>query len=104
LFIYFVHACFRCAGIISNVIHGKILDFDTYQPLSGVDITVETTTEGTISNSKGEFTLITKLRKGKLIISHLGYQKKWLISKQLRNYYSITRNFLKTFGHQSFAY
>ncbi|HQN98813.1 MAG TPA: TonB-dependent receptor plug domain-containing protein, partial [Bacteroidales bacterium] len=74
LFTLFMLA-FGVQALSQTVIHGKILDFDTYQPLSGVDITVETTTEGTISNSKGEFTLITKLRKGKLIISHLGYQK-----------------------------
>ncbi|GAB6279005.1 MAG: TonB-dependent receptor [Lentimicrobium sp.] len=74
LFTLFMLA-FGVQALSQTVIHGKILDFDTYQPLSGVDITVETTTEGTISNSKGEFTLITKLGRGKLIISHLGYQK-----------------------------
>ena len=65
---------FSWQAFAQTVIQGRICDFDTHQPLSGTDITVESTGEGTVSNSKGEFTLITKMEKGRLLISHIGFQ------------------------------
>ena len=61
-------------------ISGKIFDADTKDKLVFTDIIVEGTNIGTVTNSTGEFLLKVpyKYLDGKLVITHLGYQRKTL--------------------------
>ncbi|QZT37609.1 TonB-dependent receptor [Halosquirtibacter xylanolyticus] len=59
-----------------TTITGKVID-DTKQPVPGVNILVEGTTSGTITNFDGEYTLNLKdASKAKLVYSFIGYKSK----------------------------
>ncbi len=61
-------------------IKGKISDEDTKRPLVFSDIIVDGTNIGTVTNSTGEFLLKVpyKYLDAKLVITHLGYERKLL--------------------------
>ena len=53
---------------------GKVLDNESGKPLSGVNIKVIDSNQGTISNSEGIFHLSLKSRITKIKISYTGYK------------------------------
>lgn len=58
-----------------GTIHGRIVDFETTQPLPGASVMIEGTTTGVLSDEKGFYTL-KNIPPGRytLIISFVGYQ------------------------------
>ena len=67
------------------LIKGKVLDAKK-QPLPGVTIRLDSTIVGTVSNTKGEFTMGLPQEKGKLIFSFVGFKMKkvpFVAGKQL---------------------
>lgn len=59
-----------------NTIAGKVIDYETGEPLFGVNIMVANTNLGAATNSAGEFFLTIDGRKDvRLIISMVGYQR-----------------------------
>ena len=54
---------------------GKVLGEDG-KPLSGLTVLVEGTTEGTKTNSNGEFALETPKQTGRLVLSYIGFESK----------------------------
>jgi iron complex outermembrane recepter protein len=62
------------AGQVTTI-QGKVTDKETGEPLVGVNVTIKDQLTGTITNSNGSFSLITKVPKPFiLVISMLGYQ------------------------------
>ena len=63
--------------VYSQKITGKILDANTATPLVGANITQLGTTNGTVSSSKGTFTLnLVTNKPKKLVVSYIGYERK----------------------------
>lgn len=62
-------------------ISGKIIDSTTNQPIEGVSIGVKNSRIGTISDQKGEFTLVADLGV-ELVISYVGYNTRSLVANQ----------------------
>lgn len=56
-----------------NVVKGRVVDKVSNSPLSEATITIKNSTEGTITDEWGNFTLVTDQEEGILIISFLGY-------------------------------
>ena len=56
-----------------NVVKGKVID-NRGNAIPGVTVRVDSTTFGTATNAKGEFTLNMKLKKGNLIFSFIGFK------------------------------
>ncbi|MFN4314605.1 MAG: carboxypeptidase-like regulatory domain-containing protein [Chitinophagaceae bacterium] len=55
---------------------GRIIDSASQQPLTGASVYAQNTTQGTITNSNGEFSLPLKSGGYELIVSFTGYQTK----------------------------
>ncbi len=56
-------------------ITGTVTDASTGEALAGVNVTIEGTTIGTISNSSGRFTLDAPKPNSVLVLSFIGYRK-----------------------------
>ncbi|MCH4895988.1 SusC/RagA family TonB-linked outer membrane protein [Marinilabiliaceae bacterium JC040] len=68
-------------SLCSYVLKGRIIDKNTKTNLVGVSVSIENTSIGCMSNSKGEFALV--LNKGqKIIISCIGYKTKTIKPKK----------------------
>lgn len=68
--------------LCAQAIKGKISDAVTGNPLGNVSVYLDGTSQGTISDSQGNFTLNNVLKSSTpLVISHIGYQ-----SQKLGNY------------------
>ena len=59
-------------------ISGKILDSTTHEGLQGASVFAQNTTQGTVTNKDGEFSLTLKSGGYELIISFTGYQTQQL--------------------------
>ncbi len=53
---------------------GTIIDEDSETGLPGANIVEVGTTNGTITNAEGNFTLVTTSRSGEIVISFMGYE------------------------------
>ena len=53
---------------------GRVVDENTNEPLAFVSVFINTTTSGTQTNTKGEFTLTVTAGKNDLVVSFVGYQ------------------------------
>ena len=62
------------AGAQDRVLTGRILDKETQQPIENVNIIVEGTTSGSVTNYLGYFQLTVKSSFKTLLISHVSYQ------------------------------
>ncbi len=73
------------AGLMNDVLKGRVLDKDTKVPLRYANIYVLHKNTGTVSNEKGEFLLnIAGLEKGDTVrFRYIGYQPVWLTVGQL---------------------
>ena len=63
-------------------IKGKIIDNELKYPLFGANIIIKNTSNGTVSNSKGEFTLSIPSFPVILVISYVGYATQEIIVEQ----------------------
>lgn len=72
------------------MIKGKVVDFDTRKPLDMVSVVVKGNLLGTSTNEKGEFTLNTSEKQGKLVVSHMSYEMKEIPFKILKKQEYIT--------------
>lgn len=63
--------------IINATIRGKVLDADTKEGLIGANVTIRGTTNGSITDINGDFTLITGQKLPfNLIVSYIGFETK----------------------------
>src|SRR6478609_4547161 len=58
----------------SNTIQGSIIDIETSEPLPGVNVVIKGTILGTVSDSKGKFSLSTKEFPVTLSFSVIGFR------------------------------
>lgn len=68
----------------NHTIKGQVVDTKSNEPLIGVNITVEGTSQGTISDVNGRFTLSVS-RNAVLKISYIGYREKKVKINDLKN-------------------
>lgn len=63
----------------SMTLRGRIVDFDSYQPLAGATVVLQETGQSVLSDEKGYYTF-KNLPEGSytLIVTYAGYQKNWL--------------------------
>lgn len=61
------------AGFAQGQLKGKIIDSETNDVLPGANIVLQGTTNGTISDFNGEFTLTVPANTGTVVVSFLGY-------------------------------
>ncbi|MBB6460371.1 SusC/RagA family TonB-linked outer membrane protein [Flammeovirga kamogawensis] len=59
-------------GYAQNVLKGQVVDASTGEPLPGVNIFIEKTTKGTITNFDGEFSLVVEPGES-IVASFIGY-------------------------------
>ncbi len=62
-----------------NKITGKITDTKTNEPMIGVTIVYEGTTDGTISDVNGNFSLNYSATNNKLVVSYIGYETQIIV-------------------------
>lgn len=58
----------------SQVLKGRVLDEKTNEPVPFASVFINTTTTGTLTNEKGEFTLSVKAGTYEIIVSIVGYE------------------------------
>lgn len=70
---------FLSLSSFSQTFRGTVLESSTSQPLEGVSVYFDNTTIGTITNSKGEFSIdFNDAVQSTLVISFLGYEKSFI--------------------------
>jgi len=57
----------------SRVLHGRVIDGKTQEPIAGASVRVEGTTTGTNTDKDGIYDLKTNIKEGVLRISYIGY-------------------------------
>src|SRR4029078_80489 len=66
--------------LINTTLNGKVTDADAYVPLEGVSIQIKGTTNGTTTDFKGEFRLLTAQKLPFTIVaSYVGYQNEEIL-------------------------
>jgi TonB family protein len=60
--------------ISGKVIHGKVVYAEDGKPLPGTNVLVKGTTQGTVTNMNGEYTLTTTVKDPILLFSYVGFQ------------------------------
>jgi len=76
---------FVFSSVFSQEYTGKVIDSKSKKPLEGVSIYFDGTTLGTITNTKGVFSIETKQStESALVISFLGYKTKILSKRDLK--------------------
>lgn len=66
--------------IAQHTITSQILDAKTKEPLSFVNIGIENSNSGTVSNDEGKFELQVKTKEDVLVFSYIGYHSKKIAS------------------------
>ncbi|MEO8404815.1 MAG: carboxypeptidase-like regulatory domain-containing protein [Chitinophagaceae bacterium] len=66
--------CFSVLAQAQITISGKVVDSISREPLQGASVFAQNTTQGTITNKDGEFSLTLKSGGYELILSFTGYQ------------------------------
>ncbi|MCF2501667.1 TonB-dependent receptor [Dyadobacter chenhuakuii] len=62
---------------VNATVTGKVLDAGTDEPLIGATVTIKGTTNGSVTDSNGEFSLVTgQILPFTLIVTYVGYVKK----------------------------
>jgi CarboxypepD_reg-like domain len=74
LFLFLLSISFFFAANSQIVISGKVVDSASREPLQGASVFAQNTTQGTITNQEGGFSLPLKSGGYELIISFTGYQ------------------------------
>lgn len=64
---------------------GKLISFNTKEPVIGASVLLEKTNNGVVSNIHGEFTMSNINSNDLLIISYLGHHPKTILAKELQN-------------------
>jgi hypothetical protein len=54
-------------------IQGRVIDFDTQQPLKGISVIVRENKQGTLTNDSGYFSLVSPVQNITLSFSSIGY-------------------------------
>src|SRR5258708_540926 len=69
---------FFCSSAFSQefVVHGKVIDSASRQPLTGASVFCQSTTKGTLSNNEGLFYMRLPNGGYDLVISYTGYEKR----------------------------
>jgi len=60
----------------NTTVTGMVTDEETSESLPGVNITIEGTTQGTVSNFDGQFSITVPYGEVKLVFSFIGYESK----------------------------
>jgi len=73
--LFFVLLCLTTfAAQAQQLLKGRVVDAKTNEPLEHVSVYLNTTTRGTATNAKGEFTLPLPTGSYEVIVSYLGYE------------------------------
>ncbi|MDR6194167.1 carboxypeptidase-like regulatory domain-containing protein [Siphonobacter sp. SORGH_AS_0500] len=70
LFCCFIHSL----GAQDQILKGRVLDEKTNEPVAFASVFISTTTTGTLTNEKGEFSLSVKAGNYEVIVSMVGYE------------------------------
>ncbi|MDQ1088018.1 carboxypeptidase-like regulatory domain-containing protein [Siphonobacter sp. SORGH_AS_1065] len=70
LFCCFIHSL----GAQDQILKGRVLDEKTNEPVAFASVFINTTTTGTLTNEKGEFSLSVKAGNYEVIVSMVGYE------------------------------
>ncbi|PKK36962.1 hypothetical protein BWI96_08755 [Siphonobacter sp. SORGH_AS_0500] len=70
LFCCFIHSL----GAQNQILKGRVLDEKTNEPVAFASVFINTTTTGTLTNEKGEFSLSVKAGNYEVIVSMVGYE------------------------------
>ena len=62
------------SAVFAQNVNGIIFDATTKEPVAGASIKIIGTTEGTITNSYGAFTLKNSQKSDKIAVSSIGFQ------------------------------
>lgn len=79
LSIYVLIAVFSCLNSYSQisdktVINGFVVDAKTGEPIPGVNVVLERTTVGTMTDKEGKYSIETKIPSSKIVFSFIGYK------------------------------
>lgn len=91
--LYYIIVCILCSlSGFAQTIAGKIIDEDTGAPVLSVSIYVNNTSNGTLSNNSGEFSLnLPNVYQPEIIVSSIGYE---IISYKLNASDDLGKKFL----------
>jgi hypothetical protein len=94
IIIFLFIALFSCLDSFSQIydkteITGRVVDANTGDPIVGVSVILQKTTVGTITDSKGSYSIVTKVPAEKIVFSFIGYES------ESRN---ISQNVVQTFN------
>ncbi|MFW6327548.1 MAG: SusC/RagA family TonB-linked outer membrane protein, partial [Bacteroidota bacterium] len=82
LFVYGFHARAYANDLQRPVVTGKVVDFATNEPLIGVNVIIEGTTKGTVTDVNGEFEIALEGDSASLLFSYIGYlEEKKIVGK-----------------------
>src|SRR5690348_11636968 len=73
IFLTLIILCLTAPAMAQVTISGKIVDSVSREPLAGASVFAQNTTQGTVTNSSGEFSLTLKSTGFELIFSFTGY-------------------------------
>ncbi|EHQ28916.1 TonB-dependent receptor plug [Mucilaginibacter paludis DSM 18603] len=81
LFLSFISAAqIQTKPVINSTLKGKVIDAKTRENLLGVSVQIKGTTNGAVTDGKGEFNLITgQIFPYTLVVSYIGYEKQELV-------------------------
>lgn len=70
----------------NKLVHGTILQSKTHEPLSGANVSIKGTSKGTVSNDKGEFTIVVPNNDAvTLEVSYVGYTLETIVVDKSSN-------------------
>ena len=69
----FIFISLQCLSQNSYTVRGRVIDFDTHQPLKNVSVIIRQTKAGTVTNDSGYFNLSLRSPDQVLVFSSVGY-------------------------------
>src|ERR1700710_562850 len=71
IFLFFISV--QSISQVTYTVRGKVVDFDTHQPLKNVSVVIRQTKAGTVTNDSGFFSLPVHSPEQVLVFSFVGY-------------------------------
>lgn len=70
-----VFSLFSLASVAQGTVKGEVVDADSNEPLVGASVVVKGTSNGTVTNEDGEFSLTVRAGENTILISFIGYDR-----------------------------
>ncbi len=79
--IIFTYCCLFTAAVYgqTTIIKGKVTDLVTGEPITGVNVSIINTTEGTTTNFEGNYVLKTEAKVDTIVFSYVGYANRSVV-------------------------